>query len=397
MVMNLVSRIKAIRSEIIDFLRELIRTPSTSGDEEAIAKLIVAKMEELGYDHVEIDAVGNVIGVVENASRKTLLYNGHMDTVPPGGMKDPYSAHVLDGEPFGVPGEVVYGRGACDMKGALAAMTMAGGILKREAGFEGHLIITGSVLEEAVESLGSRHLVRNLRLRPDVAVVGEATNMDIAIGHRGVLYPEITVKGKSCHASAPHRGVNALYRMTDVIQEIQKIIPELPQHPFLGKMSMAINTISVIPGALNVVPERCTISVDTRTIPEFGAEDVINLLKKALGKLELDAEVKLMEKQEKCYTGYSECLKKDLPAFYTSPNDRYVQRARRIIAATLDREPSIKPWVFATDSACFSEIGASTFGFGPGDEKFAHTAGDHVRVDDVVDAAVVYAQLASKL
>jgi putative selenium metabolism hydrolase len=391
--------IKKARSksgETIKFLQELISLPSLSGKEQDVAKLIADKMRELRYDLVEIDDMGNVIGVIKGGSGPSLLYNGHMDTVPPGTMEDPYSGNIMDGTKFGVSGNVIYGRGTCDMKAALAAMIMSGGILKKaHVSLKGDLIVTAVVMEELAEAFGSYYLVTTDDIKPKVAVVGEATNLDLAIGHRGALYPEITVKGKSCHASAPERGVNALYKMTRIIKAVEQLTPDLPLHPFLGKVTMSINTIFVKPGVKNVVPESCSVSVDTRNTPDFTDTDVVNMLNAIIQSLKeddptLDAEVKLMEVVETSYTGITKKVKKLLPPFYTTPEDHYVKRAKTLISQVLGTEPKMKPWVFATDSSCFSRIGASTFGFGPGEERFAHSSDENVKIDDVIAALKVY-------
>ncbi len=340
-----------------------------------------------------------MIGTVKGGSRASLLYNGHMDTVPPGTMPDPYAAKVMDGGEFGVGGEVVYGRGASDMKGALAAMVFAGGIL-RDSGLKlgGDLVVTAVVMEELTASFGSRYLIAEDGLKPSVAVVGEASNLDLAIGHRGLFYPEVTVRGKSSHASAPERGVNALYKMAEIIGEVQKLAPRLPAHPILGKSTMSIDTISLTPNITNVVPERCSITIDTRSVPELKAEDAVAMLEEIIRGLKekdpaLDAEVRIVEAEDTSYTGLSQRVKRMLPPFYTDPSDPNVAKAKKVVGEILGREPAVKPWRFATDSNCFAGVGASTFGFGPGEERFTHSAEDCVRIDDVAASLMVYTLL----
>ncbi len=160
---NLESRISAEverrRSELVRFTQDMVRMESLSGQEKELAALISERMKDLGYDYVEIDETGNVVGVVGGRiAQGALMFNGHMDHVPPGDMPDPYSGEIKDGSVFGVPGQVIVGRAASDMKGALAAMIVAGSVL-RDLGLklERRLIVAGVVLEET-NGLGSRYL-----------------------------------------------------------------------------------------------------------------------------------------------------------------------------------------------------------------------------------------------
>lgn len=387
--------------EIIDFLRELIKIPSPSCREREVANAIASKMRDLQYDAVKIDKFGNVIGLIKGSGKgASILFNGHMDTVPPGEMKEPFSGKIMSGDEFGVKGKVIYGRGACDMKGALAASVYAGAILKKsDMKIPGDIYVTGVVMEElAMMSFGSRHLVTSNGLKSDIAVIGESTSLDITTGHRGIVYPEITTFGKSCHASDPTRGTNALYKMARIIKEIQKLIPRLPKHPFLGKTTMSVNTISVVPGALNVVPDKCTISVDVRNIPELRTNQIILMLKRIIEDMakkdaEFKAEVKLIEKKETSYTGYSEKLQRIVLPFYIDPAEPHIKVAIDAVKQVLGRRPKVKPWSFATDASCFANSGAVTFGFGPGEERFAHSSSEHVKIEDVIAATKVYARL----
>ena len=162
----------------------------------------------------------------------------------------------MDGAPFGVRGEVVYGRAASDMKGSLAAMVMAGRVLK-ELGIElrGDFKVA-AVAQEEIGGAGTKTTIEESHFLGDIVVIGEATNMDIALGHRGGARADIVVKGRSCHASAPERGINALYKASDLISRIRSdLVPRLLDHPVFGKTSLAVTRIAVKPDTPNVVPE----------------------------------------------------------------------------------------------------------------------------------------------
>jgi acetylornithine deacetylase/succinyl-diaminopimelate desuccinylase-like protein len=193
-------------SELIAFTQRLVQTPSLSGQEEAVARLVVAEMQRLGYDDVTIDAKGNVVGRVTGTMRgPTLMFNAHMDHVPPGMMREPYAAKIMDGKPFGYDGEVIYGRATMDMKGPLAATVHAAGAVA-QAGkhFNGEVIVTAVVKEEEARGEGIRYLLDN-GLRADFAVSAEATTLQTYLGHRGKLEFLCTAHGRTSHASTPAR------------------------------------------------------------------------------------------------------------------------------------------------------------------------------------------------
>lgn len=300
------------KEDIINFLIQTIRTPSESSQEEKVAKLYAKKMEELGFDEVGIDGIGNVIGKIkatECLHEKCLLINGHMDHVPPGKMADPYEGLIVDATKYGKQGKAIYGRGASDMKGALAAIIFAGAALKElNVNLKRDLIITPVVLEEGHGS-GTKYLMDNSGIKAEYAIIGEATNLGIALGHRGLMQHVITTKGKSAHASKPDQGINAFYKMVDIVSALRRnVIPNLPEDDLFGKTNMSINTCEVSPGFFNVTPDSCNVIVDTRNIPSLTADAITKLLSAEIEKLkavdpELDYEIKPNIFELHAYTG----------------------------------------------------------------------------------------------
>jgi acetylornithine deacetylase/succinyl-diaminopimelate desuccinylase-like protein len=205
------------RGDAVSLLQDLIRAPSPSGNEAEAAKAVAEGMRTAGFDTVRVDGLCDALGTIKGSGEgRSVLFNGHIDHVPPGDMVDPYSGRLMDGAQFGVEGEVVYGRAASDMKGAVAAMVTAGGVLK-ELGIElkGDLKVAG-VAREEVGGAGTISTILDSHFLGDLIIIGEATNMDIALGHRGHARTDVVVKGRSCHASAPDRGINALYKASSL-------------------------------------------------------------------------------------------------------------------------------------------------------------------------------------
>ena len=384
------------RDEAISLLQEMIATPSPSGCEAKAAEVVAAGMRDAGFDHCAVDRLHDVMGTIEGCGGgRSLLFNGHIDHVPEGEMEEPYSGRLMDGAPFGVRGEVVYGRAASDMKGSVAAMIMAGRVL-RKLGIElkGDYKIA-AVAQEEIGGAGTKATIEESRFLGDIVVIGEATNMDIALGHRGGARADIVVKGRSCHASAPERGINALYKASDLISRIRyDLVPRLPDHPVFGRTSLAVTRIAVKPDTPNVVPEECSFHLDVRNTPNYPPEalkcDLEGLIASMReGDPELEAVVIPSRR-----AGSS----KDFTGFYTDPEKHpVVGEARRAVAEVLGRDPALKTWTFATDGRFYAWRGIPVIGFGPGEERFAHTQQDHVRVDDYMKSITTYAWLACKI
>jgi len=395
----ILEKVKEKEKETIKFLQTLIRTPSLSSEEEDIANIISQKMKELNYDKVKIDKIGNVIGIIKGEKKgKKLMYNAHMDHVPPGEMKEPYSGKLMNGNIFGVKDKIVYGRSACDMSGQIASTLMAGGILK-ELNIKPleNLIITFSVMEEKGTSFGSRALIELDKLNPDLVIITESTGMNLSIGHRGVIHLTVDTFGKIAHSSTPERGINALYKAVDLINEIRNtVIPNLPSHPFLGKTSLSINTIEVDPSVINVIPSKCSFDIDIRNTPNYPSNEIISDVEEVITKLKKEdpqfaANVFISETEEISYKGYKNILKKELSPFYIDPNMDIVCKVKEAIEKILNRPISLTTWKFATDASYFFGIAnIPTVGFGPGNEKFAHSKEEHISVKELIESEIVY-------
>jgi putative selenium metabolism hydrolase len=309
-------------------------------------------------------------------------------------MDEPYSARLMDGSAFGVEGEVVYGRAASDMKGALAAMVMAGKVIK-DLGIqlEGDFKVAAVALEETGGD-GTKATIEESGFTADLVVIGEATEMKVALGHRGGAGADVVVKWRSCHASAPERGINALYKATEIISRIRSdLIPRLPDHPLYGRTSIAITKISVKPDTGNVVPEECSFHIDCRNNPNYSVMALTKDLEEMIASMreedpELEAEVVTRRRPgARSFTG-----------FYTDPEEHPIaQEAIGAVSEAIGQETETKVWTFATDGKFYAWEGTPVIGFGPGEERFAHTRQDNVRIDEYLESIKVYAWLACKI
>jgi len=223
--------------EIVDFTRRMIRTPSVSGEEKEIANLVADEMRQLGYDEVFVDKKYNAVGIIKGSGLgPKLMLNGHLDHAEVGKMKDPYSARIMDGESFGVSGKVIYGRGACDMKGGIAAMIYAAAAVKKaHLKPKGDIIVAANSLEEVSQAEGINYIFEEDGINADMVINGEATNLNVHLGHRGMVEVKVTVNGRSCHASNPVRGINAIYKAGGFMKLLQDKY-HLPERRFFWQL-----------------------------------------------------------------------------------------------------------------------------------------------------------------
>ncbi|MGQ9598077.1 MAG: YgeY family selenium metabolism-linked hydrolase [Anaerolineae bacterium] len=380
---------------MVAFLRDMVRIPSLSTHEQALAVRLAEEMRRVGFPEVWTDRIGNVIGRVGRGTGPRLVFNGHMDTVDVGDLDrwpyPPYDGVIEDG--------ILYGRGACDMKGGLAAMVYSvKALLDAEVELEGDLYVVGVVQEEPCEGLAMKVLVEEEGIRPDYVVLGEPSGLQVKIGHRGRIEMQVKVRGKAAHASSPELGSNAIHSAARLIFGLELLASRLPTDPVLGPGTLAVTQIESQAASRNAVPDCCTFYIDRRLTLGETERKAIAEVQHIIRTEEVDAEVEVPEYWATSYTGYQCCARSFFPAWVTPEDSLLVQAMVRSVRETLGYRPRLGSWVFSTDgtySAGVADI--PTVGFGPGEECYAHTVEERVRLNDVVDAARVYARLAVEL
>jgi putative selenium metabolism hydrolase len=377
------------------FLQELVRIPSLSTHEEAVATRMVQEMKRVGFTEVWTDRIGNVIGRIGPGAGPKLLLDGHMDTVDVGDparwRHPPYDGQIKDG--------ILYGRGACDMKGGLAAMVYAGKALL-DAGVElgGDLYVVGVVQEEPCEGLAIRVLVEEEGIRPDYVVLGEPSDLQIGVGHRGRLEMQVEVQGRAAHASSPALGSNAIHNAARLIFGIELLSSRLASDPILGRGTVAVTQIESQAASRNAVPDRCSFCLDRRLTLGETESKALAEIQHIINTEEVQAQVTVTEYRATSYTGYDCRQKACFPSWVTPEDHPLVQAAARSVRETLGYRPRFARWSFSTDGSYTAGMAnIPTVGFGPGQERYAHTLDEQIRLNDVVDAARVYARLAVEL
>ncbi len=371
------------RNQLVELTRRLIQTPSFSEKEGEAAHLLAGWMRRLGFDRVKIDEKSNVIGHVNPGASPTVMFNGHIDHAEIGDMSVPFSAKIIPQKRYGTGGPAIYGRGACDMKGAVAAMVHAAAALGQAGGPPtGSAVVTAVALEEQGEGEGTR-FVLDQGLHADMAVCGEATGLRVNVGHRGKYNVEVTVMGESSHSCNPAAGINAVDHMHHFLAALHSDYRP-PSHPVLGQCTWTVVDISAEPGwKTPTIPHRCTAVIDRRTLPGETKEDIIDQLSRI---------AESVRKQHPRFCARMRILTQTSPMLIDTDCQavRTVQRARAKVMG--ERTPP-GAWRFGTDAPYINERGIPCVGFGPGDETYAHTSDDHLAIADLYSAAAVYAQI----
>ncbi len=372
-----------IMQEVIELCQTLIRIPSVNPEDRKgfqspygefeIAEFIFNWFSSFGLNPQlqQVEENRNNVFVLAQGrdTSKTLLLSSHMDTVDVKDMTvEPFAANITDGR--------IYGRGACDDKGPLSAMMIA----FRDRVAQGKLPFNLAFLAtcgEEYNMTGARHFVENLSIPIAGALFGEPTSFKAVVSHKGVVRLQLQSQGQSAHCSRPKTGRNAIYPMARAVTAIEEFIESMdqwPQHPQLGRETVAV---TIINGGqqINVIPDRCQARVDWRILPGTNALACRDKLEKFLrSKSSEEISVELLSHYEPMRTDHNSPL---------------------VIAIldTTDRVSNIRQTSImtgATDASAFISLGIPTPILGPGNTEHAHTKNEYIDTADLEKGLVVY-------
>ncbi len=376
--------------DMVRFLRDMISIPSESAEEREVVQCVRREMERAGFDEIKIDGMGNILGRI-GSGKTTIVIDGHLDTVGIGDRstwsRDPYAGEIENG--------ILYGRGASDQEAGIAAAVYGAKIIK-ELGLEGdfQLWVTGTVMEEDCDGLCWKYILSEGELKPDVIVITEPTNLNVYRGHRGRMEIEVRTQGRSCHGSAPERGINAIYKMAPIIADIEKLNETLADSadPFLGKGSVTIAQIRSTSPSLCAVADSATIHLDRRLTRGETLESAVLQIQQLPSVLQTGATVTVLHYKRDAYTGTSVEMQKYYPSWVFEAGHPAVAAAQNAAREALEREPIVDKWVFSTNGVATAGLfGIPTVGFGPANEIYAHTPDDQCPVEHLTAAARFYA------
>ena len=382
------------REEIISFMRALIQARSDypPGDTRRMAQLCKEKLEAYGIEAETVvppdtvvspknDGVDNctkpsVIGKIQGEPGPTLLLNAHIDTVPAGDLSqwkyDPFEGVVEDG--------MIYGRGAGDDKGSVLAQIMAACALKKaNIPLKGTLLINPVADEEAHSWRGARWLRDSGILKPDLALIGEQTDNEVAVGERSICFYNVKIQGKAAHGAMPWAGNNATIHMSRFIMEVnEKLVPELQANkpPYLPATTLA--TTRIKGGSLtNIIPEECVLGIDCRMTPNITKEHVKKRLEELLEELSRDA--------KQPFEWSVEITNNDI-GVYTDAGHPLVQTLLGALKEVRGKEAEPTGYYQHSDGSRFAKLGIPIAIFGPGDPRLGHSPNECVSIDQLMEA-----------
>lgn len=392
---SIMKRAIDLEAETVRFLAEMIKTPSFSTKEGDVIELIRGEMQSAGFDEVRVDGLGNIIGRI-GAGPRQIAFDAHVDTVYPGDLQqwssDPFSGHVENGR--------ICGRGAADQKGGMAAMVSAARIIKEmELNENLTILFTGTVMEEDCDGLCWNYLIDEEGLRPELVVITEPTNMRIHRGQRGRMEMKVAASGVSCHGSAPERGENAVYKMSRVVLEIERLNETLKEQPFLGKGTIAVTEFKSDAPSLCAVPDSAAIHLDRRLTTGETKESALAEVKAAAERAGCaDAVATVPRYEERAYTGLCYPMEKYYPTWTLDEKSPHLVAARETFESLFDRQPEVDKWTFSTNGVTIAgHHGIPCIGFGPGEEPKAHTPNETCPIDQLSNAAAFYAAFVAHL
>ena len=388
------------REELLKLTQDLIRIPSHTvyeNREKEVAAYIADILEREGIEYCFQSADGdrcNVLATIRgNGTGKSLMLNGHMDTVPVAGMDDPFNPVIVDGN--------MYGRGSSDMKSGLAAMLYAVLTVHRmKVPLNGDLVLAGVIDEEAAKSTGSRVIAEKGPIT-DYAIIGEPSSLYPIIAHKGIDYFQIDFHGKAAHSSRPENGANAIYAAADFISAVKAVlIPEFDNlsHPYLGKPtinvglmcgSAEINKPFLLQQSetfAGVVPDEASVFIDVRWIPGQSIPQIQSQLQALADSIlpknpGISAEVNYIPLPR--------------PAMEISPEEALPQAILESISQVSPETAEFKGLSGFMDSGIlYGVAGILSMVFGPGDLIVAHGINEKVEVEQIIKAAQIYTKTA---
>jgi succinyl-diaminopimelate desuccinylase len=377
------------RDFVVDLTRDLVRHRSVNppGDEQEVAEFLGRHMQELGLE-VEIQHLAenraNVIGRLRGEGTGHLVFTGHLDVVPPGGQEwehGPFAAEEVDGR--------IYGRGSCDMKGGVAAMVAAAGSLIR-SGFRprADLIIACTAGEEA-GMIGALAMVDRRSLEGAAnLVVGEPSDLDVFVGEKGVLWLRLRALGRTAHGSMPWLGINAVSYMARLIPRLEEYPFPWQESPLLGRPTLSANVING-GNKINVVPDLCEIELDMRTVPGQDHEEILRMVRTLAEEVAREYSPDIRVEVE---------IDNDKMPLETSRSEPLVEAIIQSVESVRGTTPQVGGVTYGTDAACLSPgFNIPMVICGPGSPGMAHQPDEYVEVDQLVQAAEIYADLARRL
>lgn len=423
---------KGYEADMTRFLRDLIAIPSESCEEKGVIHRIAAEMEKVGFDKVDIDPQGNVLGWMGHG-KKIIAFDAHIDTVGIGEITnwkfDPYQGYENDLE--------IGGRGGSDQEGGIVSSVYGAKIMKdlNLIPDDVTVLVTGTVQEEDCDGLCWQYIHNEDGLTPEFVVSTEPTDGGVYRGHRGRMEIRVEVKGVSCHGSAPERGKNAIYMMSDILQEVRslnendaeesteikglvkmldsKYNSQYEDARFLGRGTVTVSQIFYTSPSRCAVADMCAVSLDRRMTAGETWESCLDEIRALPSCRKYNAEVTMYRYDRPSWTGLTYETECYFPTWINGEKAPHVQAVLDAhkalygdkrhgsptsapLAIEKRKAPLLDKWTFSTNGVAIQgRYGIPCVGFGPGAESQAHAPNEITWKEDLVSCAAVYAAIPS--
>lgn len=382
------AKAQAYEPQMTRFLRELVAIPGESAGEEGHIRRIEAEMKALDFDKITIDGMGNILGFM-GQGETLIAFDGHVDTVGIGQRSnwsfDPYEGYETDAE--------IGGRGTSDQLGGVVSAVYGARIMKDLGLLEDQytVLVTGTVQEEDCDGLCWQYIIEEDKLRPDFVVITEPTDGNIYRGQRGRMEIRVEVQGVSSHGSAPERGDNAIYKMAEIIKEVEGLQQQLHVDPFLGKGTLAVSEVFSSSPSRCAVADMAAISIDRRLTAGETYTMALDEIRNLPSVKKHQAQVTMYRYDRPSWTGLvypTDCY---FPC-WVIPEDHPATQAMIEAYRHLYDEPFVDKWTFSTNGvSIMGRFDIPCIGFGPGKENQAHAPNEITWKADLVRCAAVYA------
>ena len=375
---------------LVAFCQKAVQTRSYSDEEGDMISLAASKMRELGFDEVFIDSTGNVVGRIGKGS-KILHFDSHLDTVEVDDAEywqvPPFSGQIHEGS--------IWGRGSVDMKSAFCA-SVFGAAIANEAGLvdDKTVYVTGTVCEEYCDGQNLKMFYEETGIKPDYCVICEPSDNVVTLGHTGKAQIRIKTEGVSAHGSAPEKGINAVYKMAEIITRVDKL-----NHKLMAKSprgTIVLSDISCVSASLNAVPSECAIYLDRRINLGDSLDDVRQEMDELVAGTEGKWEVGTL--RHTTWKG-KELVYKPMHEPWKLEENHHLKHAfDKAYKDVFGNAPEHYGfWDFGTNAITPVAMGVPTIGFGPGEYKLAHMCDEHCEISKIADACRFYAAAIEKI
>ncbi|MBR6451538.1 MAG: YgeY family selenium metabolism-linked hydrolase [Lachnospiraceae bacterium] len=377
-------------ADMTRFLRDLVKIPGESCQEKGHIERIRQEMEAVGFDRVEVDPMGNILGYIGKGKR-LIAFDAHIDNVGIGNRDnwefDPYEGFETDTE--------IGGRGTSDQLGGIVSSVYGAKIMK-EMGLlpdDVTVLVTGTVQEEDCDGLCWQYIINEDKVKPEFVVITEPTDGNIYRGQRGRMEIRVDVDGVSCHGSAPERGDNAIYKMADILQEVRALNDKLLDNDFLGKGTLAVSEVFFTSPSRCAVADSCAISIDRRLTDGETYQSAIKEIEALPTVRKYKARVSMYKYERPSYTGLTYPTECYFPT-WVIPADHPATRAMVEAYRGMFGEPKVDKWTFSTNGvSIMGRYGIPCIGLGPGKEAQAHAPNERTWKADLVKCCAIYAAL----